>query len=171
MERRILFILDWIPKRRIQINKSISKKEKLQIVNKKAQGKKNRAAGARFELKVRKHFEEKGWFIDKWGNNIDLQTDEIHQAKNYYIPGRGNCLGSGFPDFVMFQKITVDYNLMLVECKINGLLSKEEKEKCKVYQDKGFDVFIAYFDETQENNIRLREYVHTEGRESIPRGL
>ena len=37
-----------------------------------SQGKKNRAAGARFELKVRKDLEDKNWIVSKWMNNVDL---------------------------------------------------------------------------------------------------
>ena len=46
-------------------------------MNKKTQGKKNRAAGARFELKVRKDLEEKGWIVSKWMNNVEfIDTSE-----------------------------------------------------------------------------------------------
>lgn len=111
----------------------------------------------------------KGWILDKWSNNIDLQTDEIIKAKSNIFHSRS----TGFPDFVMFKEIGSYgfYELQLVECKLNGKLSKMEKQKLKVYQNKGFRVYVAYRDDTQENNIRLREYVHTEGREAIPRGL
>ena len=144
------------------------------VTDHKAQGRKNRAAGARFELKFRKIMEEKGWIVDKWGNNIDLQTNEIVKAKS----NRFRMSSTGFPDFVLFKKMTESfedapgyYDLRLVECKLDGYLTKMEKEKLKVYQDKGFQVFIAYKDETQENKLRMREYVHGEDKEKIPRGL
>ncbi|KKL46064.1 hypothetical protein LCGC14_2349310, partial [marine sediment metagenome] len=43
--------------------------------NKKTQGKKNRAAGARFELKVRKDLEKKGWVVSKWMNNVKFEYE------------------------------------------------------------------------------------------------
>ena len=46
-------------------------------MDKKKQGKKNKASGARFELKVREDLEKKGWIVDKWSNNVDLNHKEI----------------------------------------------------------------------------------------------
>ena len=43
---------------------------------KRAQGKKNRAAGARFELKVRKDLEDKGWIVSRWNNNVKFVNGE-----------------------------------------------------------------------------------------------
>ena len=40
-------------------------------MDKKKQGKKNRAAGAAFELRVRKDLESQGWIVDKWSNNVE----------------------------------------------------------------------------------------------------
>jgi len=142
------------------------------VVNKKAQGKKNRAAGARFEKKIRAHFESEDWIIDKWSNNVDLDSGSIIPAKNFYMPGRGFTLGAGFPDFVMLRinHSTGLFRMQLVECKINGKLDKEEKLKCKVLVDMGIDVQIAYEDKSQEFGFRLRKFEWTEGIEKIPRG-
>ncbi len=82
-------------------------------------------------------------------------------------------MGSGFPDFVMFKGLLDTsgfYNVIFIEVKLNGFLSKEEKEKCKVLSDMGHKVFIAYEDKSQQNNIRLREFIYTDGKEKIPRG-
>ena len=49
--------------------KKILKERKM---NKKTQGKRNRESGARFELKVRKDLEEKGWIVSKWMSNVEL---------------------------------------------------------------------------------------------------
>ena len=132
--------------------------------------KKAKADGAKFEKKTREHYEDMGWVVTKWRNNIDLQTGKIVKANNFYIPGRGNVMGSGFPDFVMFRAKTMwVYELMFVESKLNGFLTKEEKEKLKVLQDLGHTTFIAYEDKSQQNNIRLREFIYNEKREKIPR--
>ena len=42
------------------------------MIDKKTQGKKNRQAGARFELRVRKDLESKGWIVSKWMNNVEF---------------------------------------------------------------------------------------------------
>ncbi len=41
-------------------------------MNKKLMGKKSRAAGARFELKVRADLESKGWIVAKWTNQVEF---------------------------------------------------------------------------------------------------
>jgi len=135
------------------------------------QGKKNKAAGAKFEKKVREQYESEDWIFSKWNNNIE--DGKIIPARNYYIPGRGNVMGSGFPDFIMFRKdddFKHLYEVMFVEAKLNGFLSKEEKEKLKVLNDMGHKTYVAYEDKSQPNGIRLREYVHTKGKEKILRG-
>ena len=115
----------------------------------KKQGRLNRAHGAAFELRTRKEFEKIGWIVTKWHNNVDLQTDEITQAKNHYIPGRGLTMGKGFPDFLMFREKEVNeggslYQLMFVECKLNNKLCKEEKQKMQVLKNLGYNCFVAY---------------------------
>ena len=44
-----------------------------------AQGKKNKASGAAFELRVRKDLEEKGWIVDKFGLNVEFKPVEAHR--------------------------------------------------------------------------------------------
>ena len=45
-------------------------------ISKKKQGKKNRAAGARFELKVRSELEKDGWTVSKWQNQVEFEDEE-----------------------------------------------------------------------------------------------
>ncbi len=90
------------------------KKTKSQI------GKAGRAAGARFELKVRKDLESKGWIVSKWMNNVEfniefqgdaVQTipDEVVVGKmipakhKFRGPGIPMAIGTGFPDFIAFK--------------------------------------------------------------------
>lgn len=108
----------------------------------KKQGKRNRANGASFELMVRKQLESKGWVVIKNPNNVNkIDTSEgqiikFTQGKSKYNPFTKALMmnSAGFPDFIcikhhagrgMFREV------MGVECKINGYLSKEEKEKCE----------------------------------------
>jgi hypothetical protein len=111
------------------------------------QGRISKARGARFELKVRKDLESKGRVIDKWTNNVDLEEDKVVAAKKKFNPfSKAMMLGSGFPDFISIKKIHEGaYSVIGVECKINGTLSKIEKEKCAWYLQKGIfsEIWIA----------------------------
>ncbi len=104
-------------------------------INYSSQGKRNRAAGSRFELKVRKELEDNGKIVDKWTNNVNLDERKLVKVKNLF---RGKnipmMLGAGFPDFIVIKQIReASYDIIGVEVKINGLLSKIEKEKCRFY--------------------------------------
>ncbi len=132
------------------------------FISKSAQGKKNRLSGAAFERRVRADLESKGWIVDKWTNNVEFipqncdedgccvlhyPTGKIHPAKSF----RGITRSNGFPDFIAFRcgdhkknvfwtdksdgKEYADYEVIAVEVKTNGILSKIEKEKCTWYLD------------------------------------
>ncbi len=106
-------------------------------------GKKSKAAGTRFELKIRKDLESKGWIVDKWSNNVDLEKDKLVPAKRKYNPfSKIMVIGTGFPDFIAFRykrgifdkdikQVFDDYKVIGVESKMNGNLKKEEKKKAK----------------------------------------
>ena len=125
-------------------------------IDKKAQGRRNKRVGAQFENDFRRKMIEKGWILSKWHNNIDLQTDEIVQARNHYIPKRGLTMGKGFPDFVMFRKLEKDYEVRFVECKTNNTLSKEEKMKMEVLRKMGHKCYIAFLDGKE---VKYREFL------------
>lgn len=97
------------------------------------QGKKNKASGRAFELRVRKDLESKNWTICKWSNNVDLkynivQVDtstmnvekgivgtavnsvpgKIIPAKHKFNPfSRVMSIGTGFPDFIIFKRTDI----------------------------------------------------------------
>ncbi len=101
-------------------------------------GKLARASGARFELKVRGELESQGWILDKWTNNVDIETKGLIKARRKYNPFfRALSVGTGFPDFVCFRKKGKLYEIIGVECKSKGLLDREEKEKCRILLGKG----------------------------------
>ena len=92
--------------------------KKTEKLSKSEQGKKSRAAGSRFELKVRKDLEDKGWIVSKWMNNVKLETLKINDkiinmfngvhelvpAKHKFRgPGIPMAIGTGFPDFIAFK--------------------------------------------------------------------
>jgi len=128
--------------------------------DKKKQGKKNKEAGRRFELKVRKDLESKGWIVSKWMNNVEFMNEcdsvkningklkTVHEKYNgKLIPAKHKfrgvgipmAIGTGFPDFIAFRlkiikKSHLEYEVIGVESKggdkSHKYLSKEEKEKC-----------------------------------------
>jgi hypothetical protein len=108
--------------------------EKKEATNKPKQGKKNRASGARFELKVRAALEKERWILDKWSNNVDLIKGEIVKSKRKYNPFlKFLSIGTGFPDFIGFRRADSNYEVIGVEVKANGWLDRSEKEKCLWY--------------------------------------
>lgn len=110
-------------------------------------GKRSRASGANFELKIRTDLERKGWIVNKFGNNVDLEKQKMILAKKKYNPFlKFMTIGTGFPDFIAVKHVEGDvYHVEGVEVKTNGILSKEEKQKCKWYlQQKVFSkIWIA----------------------------
>ncbi len=95
------------------------------------QGKKNRASGARFELKVRQKLEEMGWIVSKWMNTVDYDKLKIVPAKRKYNPFlKTMIIGTGFPDFVAFKKNDGNYEIIGVEVKVRGYLDQIEKGMC-----------------------------------------
>ena len=123
-------------------------------------GKKARADGVKFELKVRRNLEANGWIVDKWNNNVDLDEHEgvpdfaggkvetftmpqpkLIIAKRKYNPHKKvMAIGVGFPDFICFKlynvarvgkEETIVYEVIGVEAKSAKYLDKEEKAKVK----------------------------------------
>lgn len=102
----------------------------------KKQGKRNRAAGARFELKVRQKLEEMGWIVDKWTNTVDYEKEgnigKLVAAKRKFNPySRVLGIGTGFPDFICIKNIgNGKFDVIGIEVKGNGYLDKKEKGMC-----------------------------------------
>ena len=107
-------------------------------VDKRKQGKRNKLAGAAWELKVREDLEDKGWFVAKFHNNVDLEIGTMYPAKhkfNFFT--KVMSLGSGFPDLIAWRPAEMiytlyqpEYEVIGVECKLNGYIDPEEKKKC-----------------------------------------
>ncbi len=96
--------------------------------------KKANATGKRFELKVRNNLEKEGWIVDKWSNNVNLKEEKLIKVKNLFLgPGKPLMLGAGFPDFIAFRTKRKNHEIIGVEARTIGRLSKEEREKCKWY--------------------------------------
>lgn len=99
-------------------------------------GKRNRAAGRRFEAKVRQNLEEMGWIVDKWTNTVDYNREgkigKVVPAKRKYNPFKKvMVIGTGFPDFICFKKKRKGtYEVIGLEVKKKGYLDKIEKGMC-----------------------------------------
>lgn len=127
------------------------------MVDYKAQGKKNRLAGAAFERKTRLALTTEGWTVSKWQNNIDLDKGFMHAARR----NRFASLSTGFPDFVAFRRIINPfgagfYRTIFVECKVNGKLTKTEKAKMQFLEDRGFECWIA---RNEKGKVAYRKYL------------
>ena len=100
------------------------------------QGKKNRAAGVRFEAKVRASLEEMDWIVDKWTNTVDYERNgnigKVVPAKRKYNPfKKAIVIGTGFPDFICIKNTNGVFEVIGVEVKRRGYLDKIEKGMCK----------------------------------------
>ena len=122
------------------------------------QGKKNRAAGAAFERKVRAMLNAEGYTVSKWNNNIDLETKQMHACRW----NRFNAGGGGFPDFVAFRKMSdACYEMIWVEAKKDGLLKPAEKGKMQFMEERGMECWIAYDDEGKVGYRKFSDYRDT----------
>ena len=149
--------------------------------NKVKRGKTSRAAGAAFELRVRKNLEDKGWIVDKWSNQVEFKEEnsievsgklggpfgKIVPAKHKWNgPNRPMMMGAGFPDFLAFKKAfkligeQTDkvYEVIGVESKVNGYLDKKEREKCKWLLDNNIFSKILIASKHKVKNKIVVEY-------------
>ena len=127
------------------------------------QGKKSKVHGGQFELRVRKDLEKKGWIVDKWSNNVDLIEGKIVPCKRVFKRfgvGKGvMTIGTGFPDFVTFEKRNDLYKVIGIEVKTNGMLSREEKLKCSwLLENDIFSEILVAKKVKERNRVRV-EYV------------
>ncbi|PIO08574.1 hypothetical protein COU59_01175 [Candidatus Pacearchaeota archaeon CG10_big_fil_rev_8_21_14_0_10_34_12] len=100
-------------------------------------GKKSRAAGSRFERKVRDDLEKQKWVVDKWSNNVDIETEKVVKSRRKYNPfSKALIIGTGFPDFIALKPSGKKYEVIGIEVKGNGWLDKTEREKCNILLDK-----------------------------------
>ncbi len=114
------------------------------------EGKANRAKGMRFELKVRKDLEAKGWIVDKWTNNVEIQATgsmgeiivaKMHPAKSF----RGITRQNGFPDFMAFRSVLDKFSkyrsqFPLIQIGRENLINDMENEVKEIYEVIGVEV-------------------------------
>lgn len=127
------------------------------MLDKRKQGRINRIKGAEWERVVRKDLEKNNWIVSKWQNNVE--DEKLIPAKS----NRFRMRTTGFPDFIFYKEVNIGleygndipiskksvismpYAIMAVECKLNGYLTPEERNKCKwLLDNKIFNgIFIA----------------------------
>jgi hypothetical protein len=124
-------------------------------MDKHKQGKRNRAAGKRFELKVRADLESKGWIVFRNSNDVTKPVETeigeyerfFKQTTGHWNPGTHSIMmsQSGFPDFICIKgkgyfNEKILFEIQFVECKggdeKHKYLSAEEKEKVEWIKDK-----------------------------------
>ena len=125
-------------------------------------GKRNRAQGAAFELRVRKYLEEDGYFVGKYQNNVDLEKDKLIAAK----ASRFRLSGTGFPDFIAHvptgEKTCCDeqmdtYVVIGFEAKSNGYLDPTERKKAQwLLKNKVFTKFFVASKLKIKNRIHIK---------------
>lgn len=133
-------------------------------MDKQKQGKRNRASGSDFERRVKKDLEEH-WTVIKNPNNVI--DNKFTQGKSKFNPftKKVMMMSGGFPDFIIFRlrisnSIHVDrnlYEIIGVECKVNGHLDKEEKEKCDwLIKNQIFSKILIASKHKEKNKIKIR---------------
>ena len=114
---------------------------KKKSVSKRKQGKKSRAAGARFELKVRNEMENMGWIVSRWMNSVEQEKDggiwRLAPTKPKFVfnPKIKKMIplgiGTGFPDFICLKRDKKShYEVIGLEVKRNGYLDPKERSMC-----------------------------------------
>jgi len=100
-------------------------------ISKSEMGKKSRAKGQRFELKVRQDLENLGWVVTKWTNTVDYEKNKIVPAKRKFNPFlKTLTIGTGFPDFICFKRDGERFDVIGLEVKGSGYLDQIEKGMC-----------------------------------------
>lgn len=115
-------------------------------IEKSKMGKASRAAGKRFELKVRADLESKGWIVFRNSNDVKpnkLSQTTFSQTTGHWNPFTNRIMTaqSGFPDFICVKQYyskefyVLSSEVQFVESKMAGYLGDIEKEKVKWIKD------------------------------------
>jgi hypothetical protein len=110
------------------------------MLDKKSQGKKNRAVGKRFEDKSRDFLESQGLIVARWTNNLTLENGKykitpskpLMKFNPFTKTMQIMNTNTGFPDYFAF-KPGKETEIIGYESKKGKYLDKEEKAKCAWY--------------------------------------
>lgn len=126
--------------------------------NKVLLGKQSRRRGIKFEHDTHTYLTSIGYHVTRWNNIINTQTTPhtLQQAK-----GNKFHTSTGFPDFLAFKPHPTHphlYTVILIECKTNNTLTKQEKLQLNHYQyTLHIPSYIAYPHPTN-NTPTLRQH-------------
>ena len=107
-------------------------------------GKKNRAAGARFELKVRKDLEFKGWIVSKWMNNVELAEDTLNKFQKRFDKEKVGTISVTKGQPIVWDRIEIKTKLIPAKHKFRG-------PGIPMAIGTGFPDFIAF--KTEKTNV------------------
>jgi len=151
----------------------------------KKQGKRNKRNGLLFEKRVKDDLKKEGWKVSKWNNNVEFKKDTIPQKNSPYDeeilvgecstskPSKFRLMQTGFPDFIAYKQVRVEgksltvgrfggpaklYEIIFVECKTKGYLSKEEKDKAVWYLKKSYCSKFFVAKKTKQGRSVVVEY-------------
>jgi len=160
------------PEKEFEFETRFNEDGSIKFVRKKdaEKGRENKRRGGTFELKVRRDLEERGWIVDKWSNNVELEVGGRRSEVGRIVPcrrvfkrfgvGKGvMTIGTGFPDFVAFDRRDNLFEVIGVEVKTNGTLSREEKLKCCWLLEYGIFSQILIASKVKERNRVRVEYL------------
>ena len=105
-------------------------------------GKKSKAAGSRFELKVREDLEKRGWIVDKWGNNVEFEIE----AKDIALcPGKSKHTTVKMDGKEIDAHFEVGYikHGKLIKAKSKFVFNPQLKRRIPMGMSSGFPDFIA----------------------------
>ena len=117
-------------------------------MDKKAAGVKARREGKRFETQVQADLEKDGWLVMRFMKKVE--NGKLINSRPKWVGGRLLSFHTGFPDFICLRPGAYGWSVALVECKLRGLLSMEEKEQVRVLRNEvKLDVLVAYKDDSE----------------------
>jgi hypothetical protein len=150
------------------------------VVDKVAQGKKNRKSGSKTEAQVRAELEAQGYIVCRWQNNVQLDTDydaggsitigKLVGAKPKYNPFKKMLMYSnvGFPDFLVIKRLGHMpkgpkfnywiYSNIMIESKRNGYLDPEERQKAQWLLDNNICNKFITAKKTKEGHIIYTDF-------------
>lgn len=117
-------------------------------------GRNSRQAGKRFENATQKDLEEKGYIVMRFMKKIE--NGKLIDSRAKFFMGRLLSYQTGFPDFLCIIG-TEKKKIVLVECKLRGSLSNDEREQVKFLRNYyGFTIWVASKD---GDKIRYKQAV------------
>jgi len=136
------------------------------MLDKKKQGKRNRAKGGAFELRVRKDLEKQGYIALKNPLKYNITEQKLEHCKPKFNPITKSLMmnSGGFPDLIRWRP-SFEVYLEGVEVKTNGYLNPEEREMCRMLL-KNYTLSKIYIASKDKRKIIYEDFEVKYGRTS-----